>query len=177
MTNVKTLAVTVQSYEGEVYNLTATQIVAKLATFAKSEVGLRNGINPLFRAIAVMCHDGKGSKKEVKADAVAWRGKIAETLGERYARAFGMTMATFLDNGLPKQSELEKVDFFACEAPKPRAESEKIAVQHGLPSVFATLGKLAINKAKSKNEEIRLEGKAYAFLYNYLKQNLDSFRA
>lgn len=157
------------SFEGELYNLSTDALIAKVAAFGKKEQAIRSGLNPLFRACIVKCYEGSKTTKEITEKAMHFRTAFASSLGNRYAVAWGKTAQHIIASGLPCQNELEKIDFFMFETPK-KADSRKEII-HGVNAVLEQLKTLADKKTSSKNDLIKKEGKAYAFLYNILLQN------
>lgn len=178
MTQVQTVVAVVNGYEGGAYALSHAQLVAEIGKLVKKDSEIKKLANPVLRAIAVDCHAGCKTKKEVEKKAMDWVGIIANALGTRYAKAFGSTMKSILDTGLPVQKELDRLDFFAFEAPKDKTETEKApapAPEHGVATVIAMLESLTAKKSASKNVKIRKEGACYAFLLDIMKENAKKF--
>ena len=157
-------------FEGELYNLSTDALIAKIAAFGKKEQAIRSGLNPLFRACIVKCYEGSKTTKEITEKAMHFRAAFASSLGNRYAVAWGKTAQHIIASGLPCQKELEKIDFFMFETPK-KSDGGKKETIHGVNAVLEQLKTLADKKTNSKNDLIKKEGKAYAFLYNILLQN------
>lgn len=176
MTQVQTVVAVVNGYEGGAYVLSHTQLVAEVGKLVKKDSEIKKLANPVLRAIAVDCHAGCKTKKEVEKKAMEWFGIIANALGTRYAKAFGSTMKSILDTGLPVQKELDRLDFFAFEVPKDKPEQPSSpAPEHGVATVLALLESLTAKKSASKNVKIRKEGACYAFLLNIMKENAKKF--
>ena len=176
MTQVKTVVAVVNGYEGGAYALSHAQLVAEIGKLVKKDSEIKKLANPVLRAIAVDCHAGSKTRKEIERKAMDWFGIIANALGTRYAKAFGSTMKCILDTGLPVQKELDRLDFFAFEAPKDKPETEKApAPEHGVATVLAVLESLTAKKSASKNVKIRKEGACYAFLLDIMRENAKKF--